>query len=72
MVTFTSHSLRKLVKESDPENQSLEAVDGIDFLEFQDLEESVKQDVEYLRNHPLLIAGTKVSGYIHDVETGKV
>lgn len=43
-----------------------------DFQTFSDLEQSVKDDVEYLRNNKALAKDTKVSGYIYDVDTGKV
>lgn len=43
-----------------------------DFQPFSDLEQSVKDDVEFLRNNKALVKDTKVSGYIYDVDTGKV
>ncbi|KAI0080026.1 carbonic anhydrase [Panus rudis PR-1116 ss-1] len=72
MLTFNTPQLRQLVKESDPSNPSLNAVDQIDFLEFSELEQSVKEDVEYLRNNPLVLKETVVTGWVYDVETGKI
>ena len=72
MLTFTSSQLRSIVKDSDPGNKALEAVDSIDFLEFPELETSVKDDVEYLRSNPLLLPETTVSGWVYDVTSGKV
>ncbi|KAF9267923.1 carbonic anhydrase [Marasmius fiardii PR-910] len=72
MVQFKSPDLRKLVKDSDPSNtEAAKQVDKIDFLEFKDLEESVKSDVEFLKTNPLVMKETKVSGWVHYVETGK-
>ncbi|KAI0735501.1 carbonic anhydrase [Earliella scabrosa] len=72
MLTFDTPQLRTLVKESDPSNPALSAVDGLDFLEFHDLEGSVKDDVKFLQEHPLVLPGTKVTGWVYEVETGKI
>ncbi len=72
MVTFDTPQLRKLVKDSDPSNPALNAVDEIDFHEFNGLEESVKADVKFLQENPLVLPGTKVTGWVYEVETGKV
>ena len=47
-------------------------VSGLDFLPFSDNEESVRADVELIRQSPYMPEGTTVSGYICDVETGKL
>lgn len=73
MLTFTTDQLRKTVKDADPKNATVaKAVDNIDFLEFSNLEESVKQDVNYLRENPLVLTGTVVTGWVYDVRTGGV
>jgi len=36
------------------------------------LEESVKEDVLFLRAHPLIRETTTISGMIYDIESGKV
>lgn len=43
---------------------------GIDFLPFEDLEESVREDVRTLRSVDLLPAGYTVYGFTYDVDTG--
>lgn len=43
---------------------------AIDFLPFADNEASVREDVETIRNSPLIPDGIPVSGYIYDVKTG--
>ncbi len=72
MLTFNTPQLRKLVKDSDPSNPALNAVDEIDFLEFNQLEQSVKDDVTYLKENPLVLAETTVTGWVYEVGTGKV
>jgi carbonic anhydrase len=44
----------------------------IDFLPFTDLDESVREDVAFLRSSPLVPATTTVRGFIYDVRTGKL
>lgn len=72
MLTFTTPQLRKLVKDADPSNPAVAAVDNIDFLEFNQLEQSVKEDVEYLKTNPLVLKESVVTGWVYDVGTGKV
>ena len=72
MLTFDTPQLRKLVKDSDPSNPALSAVDEIDFHEFNGLEESIKADVKFLEENPLVLPGTKITGWVYEVETGKV
>ncbi|KIY65898.1 carbonic anhydrase, partial [Cylindrobasidium torrendii FP15055 ss-10] len=72
-VTFTSDSLRQLIKDADPGNAEVASqVDSMEFLPFDDLEKSVRDDVQFLQESPLILKGTKVTGWIHYVETGEV
>ncbi|KAF7320187.1 Carbonic anhydrase [Mycena kentingensis (nom. inval.)] len=72
MVTFRGPDLKQLVKWSRPGDAACASqVDKIDFLEFVDLEQSVKDDVQFLKTSPLILEGTKVTGWIHDIETGE-
>ncbi|KAF5337908.1 hypothetical protein D9758_013091 [Tetrapyrgos nigripes] len=75
MVTFNTPSLKQIVKDSDPEAfakpENAKLIDELDFLEFDNLEESVKKDVKFLKESPLVMKGTKVTGWIHHVETGE-
>lgn len=70
MLTFTTPQLQDKLKESHPENAA--EIDSIDFLPFSDLEASVKSDVKFLQEHPLVLKETKVTGWVYEVETGKV
>ncbi|KIM40759.1 hypothetical protein M413DRAFT_446145 [Hebeloma cylindrosporum] len=73
MLTFTNEHLRDKVKSEAPGNEVVaKAVDSIDFLPFPQLEESVKADVKFLKENPLLLEGTTVTGWTYDVTTGKI
>ncbi|KAG6919591.1 hypothetical protein DXG01_004255 [Tephrocybe rancida] len=73
MLSFTTDHLRRVVKEAEPDNAAVaEAVEDIHFLEFADLQESVKSDVKFLQEHPLILKGTEVTGWVYHVETGKI
>lgn len=45
---------------------------GGDFLPFPKLEEAVKEDVEFLKGTKLVPESVKISGWVYEVETGKV
>jgi carbonic anhydrase len=67
MLTFSNEDLRKKVK------QELDAkADNIDFLPFSDLEQSVRDDVAFLRSSALIPKNITISGFIYDVKTGKL
>ena len=70
MLTFNSSDLQDKLKTAYP--HAAGEVEKIDFLAFPRLEESVKEDVEFLRNHPLVLDETVVTGWVYEVETGKV
>ncbi|KAJ7630532.1 carbonic anhydrase [Roridomyces roridus] len=72
MVTFKSPELRRLVKWGSPDDPACaEQIDSMDFLEFSDLEQSVKDDVNFLKESPLILKGTKIQGFIYHLETGE-
>jgi carbonic anhydrase len=73
MLLFTSGVLRKLVKDAEPGDLSVaEAVDKINFLEFGNLEDSVRSDVKFLQENPLVVKDTTITGWIYDTKSGKV
>jgi len=73
MLTFTNKYIRDKVKAEAPGSAAVaQAVDNIDFLTFSHLEESVKDDVNFLKENPLILEGTVLTGWIYDVTTGKV
>ena len=48
------------------------AIDAIDFLAFTDLNQSVKDDVSLLKENELIRKDSVISGWVYEVETGKV
>ncbi len=44
---------------------------NLDFLPFPELEQAVKDDVEYLKASKLVPDSVTISGWIYHVETGK-
>ena len=47
-------------------------VSGQDFLPFQDVEESVREDMKLLRECPLIPDDVIISGAVYDVDTGRM
>ncbi|TFY76600.1 hypothetical protein EWM64_g7413 [Hericium alpestre] len=65
--------MREIVKAAAPgDKQVAHLVDHLEFHEFSDVERSVKKDVEWLKAHPLLLKETVITGWVYEVETGKV
>jgi carbonic anhydrase len=67
MLTFTNRDLREKVREDLGQDTG-----EFDFLPFQDLDESVRQDVEFLQATQLLNRDTLIRGFVYDVQTGKL
>ncbi|CCA68022.1 hypothetical protein PIIN_01889 [Serendipita indica DSM 11827] len=70
MLTFTTPQLQEKLKTAYP--HAANEAESIDFLPFPNLEQSVKDDVAYLKNHPLVLKETTITGWVYEVETGKV
>ncbi|CAG8920259.1 unnamed protein product [Penicillium salamii] len=66
MLTFTDEVLREKVRKELGRN-----VDHFAFLPFGDLEESVRDDVRFVKDSPLVL-DVPVTGYVYEVETGKI
>ena len=47
-------------------------VSGQDFLPFQDIDESVREDMKLLRECPLIPDDVIISGAVYDVDTGRM
>ena len=67
MLTFSNENLTAKIKEDLGVDTT-----GRDFLPFPDLEQSVRDDVEKLRNSDLIPDDIVVSGAIYDVHTGEL
>jgi carbonic anhydrase len=71
MLTFTNEQIRQRLSDSlGPEAGSL--ANGIDFLPFPDVEESVRNDVATIKASPLVRPDTPVTGFVYDVKTGRL
>jgi carbonic anhydrase len=67
MLTFTNRDLRDKVKEDLGKDTG-----EFDFLPFADLDESIRQDIEFLQATQLLNPDTLIRGFVYDVRTGKL
>jgi carbonic anhydrase len=67
MLTFTNPVLHAKVKQDLGADST-----AIDFLPFSDVEESVREDVEFLLSSPLIAREVPVRGFIYDVRTGRL
>jgi carbonic anhydrase len=75
MQTFTTAQLQEKLKASAERNNAetvAAAADAIQFLEFSDLDKAVKEEVEFVQAHPLILKETEVTGWVYHVESGKV
>ena len=67
MLSFKNEDLYAKVKEDLGADAS-----GIDFLPFSDLEQSVRDDVQFLKDSTLVPDDVSVRGFVYDVKSGKV
>jgi carbonic anhydrase len=67
MLTFTNPQLHAKVKQDLGADSS-----EIDFLPFSDVEESVREDVNFLLSSPLIARDVPIRGFIYDVRTGRL
>lgn len=66
MLTFTDENIRSKIRADLQQN-----ADHIAFLPFKELRQSVLDDIRLLRDSPLIL-DVPVTGYIYEVETGKI
>jgi carbonic anhydrase len=69
MLTFSNEGLRAKVRD-ELGAQAGEEVRAVDFLPFSDVEESVQDDVAFLRSSPLIPRDIPIRGFVYDVRTG--
>jgi carbonic anhydrase len=67
MLTFTNPALHAKVKQDLGADST-----AIDFLPFSDVEESVREDVEFLQSSPLIPGDVPIRGFVYDVRTGRL
>ncbi len=67
MLTFTDEVIHEKVK------HDLHAdADHIAFLPFKDLDQSVRDDINFLRSSSLIPESIEIRGFVYDVKTGKL
>jgi carbonic anhydrase len=66
MLTFTDDQLRAKLRDD------LHQDTDMPFYAFPDLEQSVRDDVAYIKSSPLLLKDVPVRGFIYDVHTGRI
>jgi carbonic anhydrase len=71
MMTFSNEQLQEKLRQN-LGSEAGRVADTLDFLPFSDLEESVRRDVQTLRQSPLLLKEIPISGFIYDVRTGRL
>ena len=71
MLTFDNDAAHSVVQKQLGREAS-EAIADLDFQPFPDLEEAVKNDVNYLRQSKVVPDSVTISGWVYSVETGKV
>ena len=67
MLTFQNEDVREKVKQ----DLGADASD-IDFMPFGDLEQSVREDVSFLRESSLIAGDTEIRGFVYDVGTRRL
>jgi carbonic anhydrase len=67
MLTFQNDDVHEKVREDLGADAS-----EIDFMPFGDLEASVRDDIEFLRESPLVADDTEIRGFVYDVSTRRL
>ncbi|KAK9477621.1 carbonic anhydrase [Lipomyces japonicus] len=68
MLTFTDPQLHQILQDRFDGND----LEGVDFLPFPNLEDSVREDVKFIRESKVVKDSIAVSGWVYEVETGKI
>lgn len=71
MLTFKNEDAHAVVEKNLGSKGKAE-LSGLDFQPFQDLHQGVKDDVAYLKSSKAIPDSVTVSGWVYEVETGKV
>jgi len=67
MLTFSNEDAKAAVR-----GNGGRVEEGFDFQPFAELESAVRRDVEFLSGHEGFPEGVEVSGWVYEVQTGKV
>jgi len=71
MLTFRNDDARSVV-EKNLGSEAIKEIGDLDFLPFPDLEEAVRKDVQFLMESKAISKNIKISGWVYEVESGKV
>jgi carbonic anhydrase len=71
MLTFQNEDAHGIVKKNLGDGAA-EEIKGLDFLPFPTLENAVKDDIAFLKSSKTVPDNVTISGWIYEVETGKV
>lgn len=71
MLTFKNEDAHNIVQANLGE-EAKEELAGLDFLPFPDLDEAVRDDIKYVRSSKVIPDNVVVSGWVYEVETGKI
>jgi carbonic anhydrase len=71
MLTFKDEDAHGAVKKNIGE-KAAKSIKGLKFLPFSDLETAVKDDLKFIRENDAVPEGITISGWVYEVETGKV
>jgi carbonic anhydrase len=71
MLTFKNEDAHAVV-EKNLGSEAAKEIQGLDFLPFPELEEAVREDLKYLRGSKAVSESVGLSGWVYEVETGKV
>lgn len=71
MLTFKNEDARAIVHKN-LGAQAGSAVEALDFQPFSDLDQAVRDDVALLKATPTVADTTVITGWVYEVETGKV
>jgi len=71
---FKDDTLRTQLIRSPPKpNVAIRStVQNISFLPFQNQRQTVRDDVAFLKEHPLVLAGTRITGWIYNVQSRRI
>lgn len=70
MLTFQNEDAHRIV-EKNLGSTAAKEIAGLDFLPFSDLEQAVKDDVQFLKSTETIPPDVTISGWVYDVGTGK-
>jgi carbonic anhydrase len=71
MLTFKNADAHAIV-EKNLGAEAKKALGDLDFQPFVDLDQAVRDDVAFLKGHRAIPEDIKISGWVYEVETGKV